>query len=86
MPRTHVGPETLTVRILGDLAAEYQRIDRREAARLRLLAAIVENCPNQPNLESAGRAIRLARGRLTRATQTCPPSSPSPTGARAGSP
>lgn len=85
MPRTHVGPETLTVRILGDLAAEYQRIDRREASRLRLLAAIVENCPNAANLEGAGRAIRLARGRLTR-DQTCPPSSPSPAGARAGSP
>lgn len=69
--RIAVGPETLTLRILTQLAADYQRIDAREAARLRLLAAIVQNSPNEYNLAAAGAAIRLGRARLT--ARTAPP-------------
>lgn len=60
-----VGPETLTLRILGQLAAEFTPVDEREAARLRLLAAIVQNCPNTANLAAAGAAIRRGRARLS---------------------
>lgn len=60
-----VGPETLTVRLVLNLARDYDRAaDHRTAARFRLLAAIVQNCPNVANLEHAGRAIRYGRAQL----------------------
>lgn len=62
-----VGPESLTVQILANLAAEVAvQGDPRDAARLRLVAAIVANCPNAANLEAAGRAIHGAREALSR--------------------
>lgn len=70
-----VGPETLTVRLVLNLARDYDRAaDHGTAARFRLLAAIVQNCPNVANLEHAGRAIRYGRAQLT----SCPPPSSSP--------
>lgn len=60
-----IGPERLTVRVALNLARDYDAVGRhRDAAMIRLLAAIVENCPNAANLEHAGRMIRAGRARL----------------------